>query len=148
MRMSGSTRTSSPTRLGQTPGHELASLEDAEFDAVLRGSIEEWMFYLHPTQERIVRIEATGPVRVKGGPGTGKTVAALHRAAYLVREGRANSVLVTTFVNALPRVWNDLFAVFAGDVADRITTDTVDGLAWSIVEAVDGAPVEGAPIGQ
>ena len=76
----------------------IAALDERDFEAVLAGSIEEWMFYLHPTQARVARHPATGPSRVRGGPGTGKTVAALHRARHLVREGIAERVLLTTFV--------------------------------------------------
>jgi DNA helicase IV len=35
-------------------------------------------------QDRVVRSELAGVLVVQGGPGTGKTVAALHRAAYLL----------------------------------------------------------------
>jgi hypothetical protein len=35
-------------------------------------------------QDAIIRAHARGPLLVDGGPGTGKTVVALHRAAYLV----------------------------------------------------------------
>lgn len=35
-------------------------------------------------QDAIIRADARGPLVVDGGPGTGKTVAALHRAAYLL----------------------------------------------------------------
>jgi hypothetical protein len=35
-------------------------------------------------QDRIIRSPASGTVVVKGGPGTGKTVVALHRVAYLL----------------------------------------------------------------
>ncbi|MGP9536785.1 RNA polymerase recycling motor ATPase HelR [Brachybacterium sp. AOP43-C2-M15] len=35
-------------------------------------------------QDAIIRASSTGPLVVDGGPGTGKTVVALHRAAYLL----------------------------------------------------------------
>src|SRR6202021_3969757 len=35
-------------------------------------------------QARVIRAELPGVLVVQGGPGTGKTVAALHRAAYLL----------------------------------------------------------------
>ncbi|WP_240518105.1 HelD family protein [Brevibacterium aurantiacum] len=39
---------------------------------------------LQREQDEIVRATAHGPLVVQGGPGTGKTVVALHRAAYLL----------------------------------------------------------------
>ena len=120
----------------------IAALDESEFEAVLTRSIEEWMFYLHPSQSRIVRHHANGPSRVQGGPGTGKTVAALHRARHLVETGQAERVLLTTFVNLLPGVWRTLLATFAPEVASAITTRTVDSLARGIVVEVDGEPGE------
>lgn len=40
-------------------------------------------------QDAVVRASADGPLVVQGGPGTGKTVVALHRAAYLLYDQRA-----------------------------------------------------------
>ncbi len=39
-------------------------------------------------QDRVIRAPANGPLLVQGGPGTGKTVVALHRAAYLLYDQR------------------------------------------------------------
>jgi hypothetical protein len=115
----------------------VAALDEDEFQKVLRGSIEDWMFYLHPAQTRVVRHAANGPSRIRGGPGTGKTVAALHRARHLVRTEQAQSVLVTTFVSVLPPVWRTLLQTFAIESAGRIRTATVDSVAWRLVDDVD-----------
>jgi len=40
-------------------------------------------------QDAVIRASAKGPLLVQGGPGTGKTVIALHRAAYLLYADRA-----------------------------------------------------------
>jgi len=39
---------------------------------------------LHADQDAVIRADAAGALVVDGGPGTGKTVVALHRAAYLL----------------------------------------------------------------
>lgn len=116
----------------------VARLDGQDLEQVLGATIDEWMFYLHPSQERVVRHNPTGPSRVRGGPGTGKTVAALHRAKHLVREGEAERVLLTTFVRVLPTTWRRLLERFAPEAADKIVTSTVDSLAARIVSAVDG----------
>jgi hypothetical protein len=42
-----------------------------------------WRIYLHPTQHQMAHGAFSGSARVTGGPGTGKTVVALHRAQHL-----------------------------------------------------------------
>jgi mRNA-degrading endonuclease RelE of RelBE toxin-antitoxin system len=116
----------------------LAELAAREFQLVLEKPVEDWMFYLHPSQARIVRHAPTGPSRVRGGPGTGKTVAAIHRARWLVREQGAKKVLLTTFINALPEVWEHLLKTFDPEVAAKIETRNVDSLAFLIVSRIDG----------
>jgi hypothetical protein len=116
----------------------LAELTEREFERVLEGSVEEWMFYLHPTQLRIVKSAPTGPMRVRGGPGTGKTVVGLHRARWLIQNGHADSVLMTTFTRVLPKLWEGLFNEFAKDEAPQIETATIDKIAADIVTKTDG----------
>jgi len=118
----------------------VAELAARDFELVLAGSIEEWMFYLHPSQARIVSHSANGPSRVRGGPGTGKTVASLHRARHLVERGLAERVLLTTFVNVLPAVWSTLLGRFAPEASRQITARTVDSLVFAITVAEDGEP--------
>jgi hypothetical protein len=47
-----------------------------------------WRVYLHPVQHRVAYGDFSGPLRVTGGPGTGKTVAVLHRAKHLAAHRR------------------------------------------------------------
>jgi superfamily I DNA/RNA helicase/mRNA-degrading endonuclease RelE of RelBE toxin-antitoxin system len=75
---------------------------DGEFDldAALANPLDVWRVYLHPKQRLLARARTKGPMRVTGGAGTGKTVVALHRAAFLVREVFTkpdDRVLFTTF---------------------------------------------------
>jgi len=84
----------------------------AQIRKLLDGSIEEWMVYLHPSQRAIANATFNGPARVRGGPGTGKTVVALHRARVLARQRvhAPEKVLLTTFLSTLPKVWVSLMS--------------------------------------
>lgn len=62
---------------------------------------EKWTIFLHPAQRRLVEGEYSGPVRVAGSAGTGKTIVALHRAVFLTRQNPEARVLLTTFSDAL-----------------------------------------------
>jgi hypothetical protein len=80
--------------------------DDDDLEAVLAGSLAAWRVYLHPDQRKLVTMKANGPVRVLGGAGTGKTVALLHRARYLVQSvfGEPDErLLVTSFTRNLPQ---------------------------------------------
>jgi hypothetical protein len=116
----------------------LAPIDDARaFLALLDGSIEEWMVYLHPSQLGAVRRPVTGASRVRGGAGTGKTVVALHRARHLADE-TGGTVLLTTFVNTLPKVWKQLLAAFPVPVRGGIQCRTVDQLARELYYEAGG----------
>lgn len=82
---------------------DVGELADSLLEAALAGSIEEWMTYLHPDQLKLVSTSWSGPARVRGAAGTGKTVVGLHRAAYLA-ERNPKRVLFVSFVKTLPVV--------------------------------------------
>src|SRR5690606_19508067 len=73
---------------------------DEDLQRALELDWEQWMLYLHPSQREAVDRDFAGPARVTGGPGTGKSVVAVHRAARLAREGRGR-VLLTSFSRPL-----------------------------------------------
>ena len=88
----------------------LASPDDEAVKKALEGGLAAWRVFLHPSQRRLVRTDAKGPLKVGGGPGTGKTVVALHRARWLADSvltpellGFSKPVLVTTFNSVLAR---------------------------------------------
>lgn len=62
---------------------------------------DKWTVFLHPEQRQWVERDYRGPARVSGSAGTGKTIVALHRAAYLARQHPDARVLLTTFSNTL-----------------------------------------------
>ena len=81
--------------------------------------IEGWMIWLHPSQAQLVTSRSNGPARIRGVAGSGKTVVALHKAAYVSRQPGAR-VLVTTFVRNLPLVQRALFARLSPSTADQV----------------------------
>ncbi|MFP5310064.1 MAG: HelD family protein [Actinomycetes bacterium] len=52
------------------------------------GHMRDIVATIQADQDRIIRLPASGTVVVTGGPGTGKTVVALHRVAYLLYTNR------------------------------------------------------------
>lgn len=113
----------------------LLSLEEVErqfLQSVEDAPIEEWMSFLHPRQARLARAEYSGPSRIRGPAGTGKTVVALHRAAYLAR-ATGGRILVTTYVKSLPRVLEGLTHRLAPEVADRIDFMSVHAYAHRLL---------------
>jgi len=110
-----------------------------ELERVLGQPIEDWMIYLHPAQAAAVRRPIGGPARVRGPAGTGKTVVALHRAAFVARElarrGDDGPILVTTFIRSLPMVLENLFERLAPDVAGRVEFDNVHGWASALLKS-------------
>ncbi len=77
---------------------------DEVLAAMLDAPLERWRIFLHPSQRQLVEREWSGPVRVLGGAGTGKTVVAMHRAAWLARQiytGERDRILFTTFTSNL-----------------------------------------------
>ncbi|MET9244940.1 UvrD-helicase domain-containing protein [Nonomuraea sp. NPDC003709] len=113
--------------------------EDTALQEVLeQGDFGRWRVFLHPTQRKIAQRDYSGPTRVSGGPGTGKTIVALHRVKYLVERlsgpaGRKD-VLLTTFNKNLAADLRQRLLDLAGpDVVDRVDIINVDKLASNIV---------------
>ncbi|PSL56582.1 UvrD-like helicase family protein [Saccharothrix carnea] len=70
-----------------------------ELAEILAHPFAAWRVFLHGRQRVIAyRTSFSGPTMVSGGAGTGKTVTALHRAAFLSARG---SVLLTTYTRNL-----------------------------------------------
>lgn len=83
---------------------------DSELAAILEAPLEKWRVFLHPSQERLVGKQFNGAVRVIGGPGTGKTVVAMHRARYLAKklcEQDSDRILFTTYTANLAQNVDD-----------------------------------------
>lgn len=92
---------------------------------------EKWSVFLHPEQRQWVERDYNGPARVAGSAGTGKTIVALHRAAYLARQNPDARVLLTTFTdtlaNALQSKLNRLLTP-EPRLAERIDVHSLDAI--------------------
>lgn len=78
--------------------------DDEALEAMLDAPLDKWRIFLHPSQRKLVHRSWNGPVRVLGGAGTGKTVVAMHRAAYLAEKvftAVTDRLLFTTFTRNL-----------------------------------------------
>jgi len=76
--------------------------DDNLFNEILSGSLNKWKYYLHPSQRKLVNGNFNGSVKVTGGAGTGKTVAALHRLKALAETKKTEEkILFTTYTKAL-----------------------------------------------
>lgn len=84
----------------------------ASLTAARTGRMGDIVSTIQAEQDRVIRSELDGVLVVQGGPGTGKTVVALHRAAYLLYTHRdrlaKRGVLVigpnTTFLRYIDQV--------------------------------------------
>ncbi len=72
-----------------------------ELERALDYPWEKWTIFLHPDQRHIVERKFSGPARVSGSAGTGKTIVAIHRAVFLARNHPEARVLLTTFSDTL-----------------------------------------------
>lgn len=77
--------------------------DDEAMMAIMNAPLAQWRVFLHPTQHKLASGDRSGPVRVLGGAGTGKTVLAMHRAKWLAenRTPPGKKVLFTTFTRNL-----------------------------------------------
>lgn len=91
---------------------------------------EKWTVFLHPEQRQLVERDYTGPARVAGSAGTGKTIVALHRAAHLARTHPDARVLLTTFSDSLANALQNKLKRWLGNeprLAERIDVYSLNG---------------------
>ena len=89
----------------QSPNNKQNFIQNTEDPLLIQFLLGEnnWQFFLHPEQTKLVEANFNGPVKITGGAGTGKTVAALHRFSYLIKKGlpEGKRLLFCTYTNAL-----------------------------------------------
>jgi DNA helicase IV len=100
-------------------------------------------------QDEIIRLDHPGVLVIEGGPGTGKTVVALHRVAYLLytqreRMERHGALVVgpnPAFLNHIGRV---LPSLGESDVVFMTTGDLVPGLHVTAEDTPEAARLKGS----
>jgi hypothetical protein len=141
------------TAMERTPGQVAFVSGQEELQYILASPFAAWRTFLHTSQrETAYRPSYSGPAQVTGGPGTGKTVTVLHRAAFLATRCRAEGpasgpdappVLLTTFNGNLADALEAQLDLLIRDLAVRrlIEVRNVDRLAYSLVGQARGTPV-------
>lgn len=100
----------------------------------------DWCVFLHPPQHRLARWESyEQPVLVIGGAGTGKSLVALHRSAFLATRG-AGPILLVTFSQQLSAELANRLDVLIEDevIRGRVEVGNVDRLAHRVVADAEG----------
>jgi superfamily I DNA/RNA helicase len=109
---------------------------------------EKWTIFLHPAQRESVERDHSGPARVSGSAGTGKTVVALHRAAFLARSHPDARVLLTTFSDPLAsalRIKLRRLLHHEPRLGERIEVHALDAVALRLHERIFGRAATAAP---
>ena len=109
-----------------------------ELKQALEAPWEKWVIFLHPAQRKFVERDFSGPARVSGSAGTGKTIVALHRAAFLANKGAGQPVLLTTFSPALANALRGKLHLL--DSTGRVQVEPLESLARRFYEQRFGPP--------
>ena len=102
---------------------------------------EKWTVFLHPAQRQLVEREYTGPARVAGSAGTGKTIVALHRAVHLARAHPESRVLLATFSDALATALQTRLRRLIGNepkIAERLEVHSMSAIGRRLYTAKVG----------
>ncbi|GAA3202493.1 UvrD-helicase domain-containing protein [Nonomuraea roseoviolacea] len=124
--------------LCRSPDRAVFVADKVELDRVL--GAPEWCTFLRPPQHRLAHAgRHEQPVLVIGGPGTGKTLVALHRAAHLAARGKG-PVLLVTFSQSLGEDLAARLDTLIGDeaVRKRVEVGNPERLVMRIVSEAEG----------
>ncbi len=109
----------------------------AELERALEYPWEKWIIFLHPAQRQLVERDYTGPARVSGSAGTGKTIVALHRATFLARNDPDARVLLTTFSDTLANALrNNLRRLISNEprLGERVEVHAINAIGRRLYE--------------
>jgi hypothetical protein len=124
----------------------------AELQAALDQPFARWAVFLHPAQRNLVTRHWSGPARVGGTAGTGKTIVALHRAVHLARANGAGAgaggVLLTTFSKPLAAALAakcDILTEAEPALRARVIVAALDQASHSLYATRFGQPAMATP---
>ena len=115
--------------------------DQEELEQALAFPWEQWGVFLHPSQRTLVERSFSGPARVAGSAGTGKTIVAIHRAVRLARENPSARILLASFSQPLADAMAKKTLVLApetGGIVSRITTASFRGIAEQMYQLEHG----------
>ncbi|MGO1459131.1 MAG: HelD family protein [Flaviflexus sp.] len=123
----------------------------ASLGSARQGHMSDIVATIQVEQDRIIRADSTGVLVVQGGPGTGKTAVALHRAAYLLYAHRKrlsrSGVLIlgpsTGFLSYISRV---LPSLGESDVVSSTVSDLLPGITPTREDTPEAADVKGRTV--
>jgi hypothetical protein len=110
----------------------LHNVDDDDLRRMLDAPMESWIAFLHPSQRGVATRLFSGPAKITGGAGTGKSVVAMHRARHLAAQGRR--VLLASFTNNARAILEQgVDRLCDGEVRERIIVRTVHALACDLI---------------
>lgn len=114
-----------------------------ELERALDFPWEKWTVFLHPAQRQWVERDYTGPARISGSAGTGKTIVALHRAVHLTRQNQDSRVLLVTFSDTLASALGTKLQNLIGNqprLAERLEIHAMEAIGKRLYAAYWGKP--------
>jgi mRNA-degrading endonuclease RelE of RelBE toxin-antitoxin system len=114
-----------------------------ELERALEYPWEKWTVFLHPAQRELVERDYSGPARVSGSAGTGKTIVALHRAVFLARTNPDARVLLATFSEALANALRTKLRRLISNeprLGERLEVHAMDAIGRRLYEVNFGRP--------
>ena len=134
-------------------GRELPAIGDGALMAALgrarTHTMRDIVSSLQAEQDLVIRAPAASVAEVAGGPGTGKTAVALHRAAYLLYQDRrryAGGILIVSPTPLLVAYTEGVLPSLGeeGQVAIRALGSLVDGAEATTYDDPDVARIKGS----
>ncbi|UIX33733.1 HelD family protein [Streptomyces sp. GQFP] len=142
-----------PELTASLDGHELAVIGDGALMAALgqarSHTMRDIVSSIQAEQDLVIRAPAASVTYVEGGPGTGKTAVALHRAAYLLYQDRrryAGGILIVSPTPLLVAYTEGVLPSLGeeGQVAIRAIGSLVDGAEATLYDSPAVARAKGS----